>query len=337
MKEQQTYVGIAGIGYDIPTTRLTSERIAEISGLPVTVLTENIGMHRKTVADTDDHPTQMAIRAARHSLETARIDASEVNMVIYCGGSPTDYGLGFPAATIQAELGIVKSHAFELRSSCNGSNLGLHTCKSLLMNDPSLHTGLVVCAEKFSTILDYSDPQNWPVFHAAEGAAAAVVSKHVLSNRLLAYESLTDGRFAEFIMVKEGGTRYPSAAPGQQAVLRAQNQEIYAPLLETVYLSNYIQVIERVVEKSGLKMSDMDFAILNQNFEKLTLAILEQIGLTKDQTWWSISENGHMGSVDVLYGLAKAMESGRIGPGSRVLIVSSSLGFTWAASVLQFL
>jgi 3-oxoacyl-[acyl-carrier-protein] synthase-3 len=103
-----------------------------------------------------------------------------------------------------------------------------------------------------------------------------------------------------------------------------------------VYLSNYAQVIQRAVEKSGFAMADIDFAILNQNFEKLILAILENMGWTREQTWWSLTENGHLGSVDVLYCLARAMEAGRIGPGSRVVLASSALGFSWAASVLQF-
>lgn len=331
------HVGIAGIGYDIPAGRLSSERMADLSGIPVTVLTEKIGMQRKALADADDHPTRMAVRAARKALDSAQMDPSEVDIVIYCGGSPQDYGLGFPAAAIQAGLGVMKSQAFELRNSCNGSNLALHTCKSLLMADPSIQTGLVVCAEKWSTILDYTDPQSLPLFILADGAAAAVVSKFVTTNRLLAYEGMTDGRFAEHIIIRQGGTRHPAGPVGPHSFLRAENHEDYATLLETVYLANYAQVIQRAVEKSGFTLADIHFAILNQNFEKLILAILETMGWTRDHTWWSLAENGHLGSVDVLYCLAKAMESGRIGPGSRVVLASSALGFTWAASVLHFL
>jgi 3-oxoacyl-[acyl-carrier-protein] synthase-3 len=251
MNDNFPHVGIAGIGYDIPAGRLSSERMADMSGIPVTVLTEKIGMQRKALADADDHPTRMAVRAARQALDRAQMDPSEVDLVIYCGGSPQDYGLGFPAATIQASLGVMKAQAFEIRNSCNGSNLALHICKSLLMADPTLQTGLVVCAEKWSTILDYTDPQNLPLFILADGAAAAVVSKYVTTNRLLAHEGITDGRFAEHIIVRQGGTRHPAGPIGPQSFLRAENHEDYAAILETVYLSNYAQVIQRAVEKSG--------------------------------------------------------------------------------------
>ena len=338
MKMDTPWVGIAGLAYDIPANRLSSERIAEMAGIPVTVLTEKIGMNCKSVADVDDHPTQMAIRAARCSLEAARVDPSEVDIIIYCGGSPQDYGLGFPAASIQTALGANKSLAFELRNSCNGANLALHTCRSLLLADPSLQNGLVVCAEKWSTILDYSDPQSLPLFILADGAAAAIMRKNETTNRLLAYEGLTDGRFAEHIIVKQGGTRYPNGS-GTQAFLRPDDVDFKhcGALLETVYLSNYAHVINTAVQKSGYKISDINFAILNQNFKSLIMAILENMGLTKDQTWWSLSENGHFGSVDVLYCLAKALEAGMIGPGNRVVLASSALGFSWGASVLHFL
>ncbi|MBV5280549.1 MAG: beta-ketoacyl-ACP reductase, partial [Actinobacteria bacterium] len=165
-----------------------------------------------------------------------------------------------------------------------------------------------------------------------------IMRKNETTNRLLAYEGLTDGRFAEHIIVRQGGTRYPNGS-GTQAFLRPDDVDFKhcGALLETVYLSNYAHVINRAVQKSACKMSDINFAILNQNFKSFILAILENMGLTKDQTWWSLSENGHLGSVDVLYCLAKALEADMIAPGDQVVLASSALGFSWGASVLHFL
>ena len=59
-----TNIGIVSIGTHSPGSVLTSEEIAEASGLPEWVVREKLGIEQKYVAGPDDHPNEMGIKAA---------------------------------------------------------------------------------------------------------------------------------------------------------------------------------------------------------------------------------------------------------------------------------
>ncbi|MDJ0572186.1 MAG: hypothetical protein QNJ53_24520 [Pleurocapsa sp. MO_192.B19] len=57
-------VGIASISYYIPSEIITSEHIANSANLPVSVLTDKIGIKQKHIADHNEHPSEMGFKAA---------------------------------------------------------------------------------------------------------------------------------------------------------------------------------------------------------------------------------------------------------------------------------
>ncbi len=102
-------VGITSIGYYIPSGVLTSEEMAKLANLPVSVLTEKIGIQKKPIAASD-----MGIKAALEAIEKAQIKASEIDIIAYCGAADYDYRFWSPAAKIQAEIGADNAFAFEV-------------------------------------------------------------------------------------------------------------------------------------------------------------------------------------------------------------------------------
>jgi 3-oxoacyl-[acyl-carrier-protein] synthase-3 len=47
-------------------------------------------------------------------------------------------------------------------------------------------------------------------------------------------------------------------------------------------------------------------------------------------------EYGHMGPVDTIFALSRAIDGSRIFPGALVVLASSGLGFFWGATALKF-
>jgi 3-oxoacyl-[acyl-carrier-protein] synthase III len=143
-------VGIASLGYYIPSGILTSSEISQRSGVPLHVFSEYLGMEQKHIAAADEHPSEMGIKAADKAIKKAGIKAEDIAIVAYCGTGPCDYRFWSPAARISAALGINNSYAFEVRNGCNGGNLGLNICKNLLLDDTDREYALVICSEKLS-------------------------------------------------------------------------------------------------------------------------------------------------------------------------------------------
>ena len=339
-RQKSETLGIAAVGYYVPKGIITSQEISRISKIPLEVLTEKIGMEKKHVAGPDEHPSEMGICAAKDALKRSGVGASEIGIIVYCGASFYDYRMWSPAACVQAALGAYDCYAFEVKNGCNGGNLGLHLCKNLLQNDSEKRYGLVVCSEKLSPCIDYTDPRSLSLFMVGDGAAAAVIGKDVPDNRLLEYSSRTDGSTVDYVKVPMGGTKLPY---GQEAECDPRSKRLcvadpdgFDRILSETYLENYVRAISGAVSKSGYSINDIDLLFTNQVKRSLSRSIFQSIGLSEKNTLTSIEEYGHMGTVDTLFNLGRAWDRGLIKPGNLVVIASSGAGFTWAALALKF-
>ena len=334
-------VGIASIGYYVPPGIITSEEISLRSGVPLNVLVERIGMERKHVAGPDEHPAEMGIRAAAEAVRKSGADPADIGIIAYCGAGFYDYRMWSPAARIQDAIGADDCYTFELRNGCNGGNLGLKVCKDLLLSDPCKSHALVVCSDKLSLAIDYSDPQTVSLFTVADGSAAALLAKGEPSNRILSYASVTDGSMVDFVKVPYGGTRRPSSngngrrngSPGYISVEDGGGVDLNFP---AEYLENYLRVIKEAVEKSGRRLSEVDHIFTNQVRKGLLEEILGAAGLEEHDSMFSIGGYGQMGATDTLFCLARSLEEGRIHDHDLVVLASSATGFTWGATVIEF-
>ncbi|HEY9693691.1 MAG TPA: 3-oxoacyl-[acyl-carrier-protein] synthase III C-terminal domain-containing protein [Oculatellaceae cyanobacterium] len=332
-------IGIAALGYYIPSGVMTSREIAQLGNLPVEVLTEKIGMEQKAVADSNEHPSDMGIYAARIAINQAGISPEQINIIAYCSAGDYDYRFWSPAAKIQAELGATNAFAFEVRNFCNSGNLGIHLCRNML-HDPDLTYALVICSDKLSSLVNYSDPNATSLFLFADGAAAAILKKNELTNQILSYHAVTEGQLADFVKIPLGGTKLPFFA-SQYEDSTLNYIQIADPvelnnIFSKTYLKNYVNVIETALSKSGYGIKDLNFVLTNQVKKSLCKYILSNLGLKDTQTFVSLKEYGHLGASDTFLGLAKLLELKQIQPGNIVVLASSAAGFSWGALVLKF-
>ncbi|NDJ21870.1 beta-ketoacyl-ACP reductase [Nostoc sp. B(2019)] len=332
-------VGITSIGYYIPSNILTSEEMAKLANLPEFVFTEKIGMKQKPIAGKDEHPSDMGIKAAIEAINKAEITASEIDIIVYCAAGDYDYRFWSPAAKVQDAIGAKNAFAFEVRNFCNSGNLGIHLCRNMLLADNDLSYALVICSDKLSMLLDYSEIDNLSTFIMADGAAAAILKKGELSNEILAYHAMTDGSLVDCIKVPLAGTKFPVNVieiNPELSYLKVKDPKKLENILSEIYLENYGKVIHKSLEKSGYCISDVNFLLTNQVKKSLSKRILKSLNLKIEQTYVSLSEYGHLGAVDTLFGLAKTIELERIKAGDIVVLASSAAGFSWAALTLKY-
>lgn len=337
MKKQT--VGITSIGYYIPSGFLSSEEMAKLADLPELVFSEKIGIKKKPIAGRDEHPSDMGIEAALAAINKAEITAKEIDLIAYCAAGDYDYRFWSPAAKIQAEIGAENAFAFEVKNFCNSGNLGIHICRNMLLADAELSYALVICSDKLSGLLNYSDADCLSTFIMGDGAAAVVLKKAEARNKILSYHAITDGKLADFLKVSLAGTKFPlpdTEIPKKLSYLKVENPQQLEIILSDVYLENYSKVIKRSLEKSGYSIQDIDFLLTNQVKQSLSKQILRSLGLEDNQTFISLPEYGHLGAVDTLFGLAKIIEERKIKPGNLVVLASSAAGFSWAALTVKY-
>lgn len=330
------WVGIKSIGYYLPGARMSHQDMAQLSGIPASVFVEKIGVLQKPVADTDEHPREMGTQAALAALQNAGIAPSAIDLIAYCGAGDYDYRFWSPAAKIQGEIGACNAFAFEVRNFCNGGNLGIHICRNMLLADSAYRYALVICSDKLSHLINYADPTCVSTFTMADGAAAVVLEKGEKTNRIMAYHAMTDGSLADFLKIPAGGTRLPDNSERNKNLLDVEDPQALDRILSELYLKNYQVVVKASLEKSGYQLANVDLLLTNQVKRSLAQQILAALGLREDQTLVTLTELGHLGPMDTLFGLAKSLEQGKIAPGNVVVLASSAAGFSWAALTLQW-
>jgi len=330
-------VGIKSIGYYLPHRVMTIHDMAELSGIPASVFSEKIGIEQKPVAADDEHPSEMGTKAALDAIEKAGISSTNIDLIAYCGAGDYDYRFWSPAAKIQDQIGANKAFAFEVRNFCNSGNLGIHICKNMLLADSQYRYALVICSDKLSHLLNYADPACLSTFVMADGAAAIVLEKGEQSNRILAYHAITEGSLSDFLKIPAGGTRDGAGTGNCSNLLSVDNPQELDRIFSELYLKNYQLVVRTSLEKSGYGLDDVHILLTNQVKKSLAKQILDALGLTEEQTQFTLPEMGHLGPMDTMLGLARSLEEKRLAAGNIVVLASSAAGFSWAALTVQWL
>jgi 3-oxoacyl-[acyl-carrier-protein] synthase-3 len=332
-------IGIASLGYFIPDGIITSAEMAEKSGISLDILTDKFGIEKKHVAPPDEHPTSMGIRAAAEALIRGKINPADIDIIAFCGAGYYDYQFWSPGASIQHILGAKNAFAFDVRNACNGGNLAIRICSTLLAGDPGRKYALIVSGDKLSPVLDYHNQDNLPFFALGDGAAAAVLMKEEPSNTLLGYAGITDGTLDDYVRVSFGGTRTLGnrGQPEDERRLSVDPTKALADILPEVFLGNFIDVIRRTVRQSGFEPGDIRWLLTNQIKRTRILDILYALGLDERNTRSTMREFGSIGPGDTLFALALLQEENRIRPGDLVVLASSGIGFSWGAQTLRYL
>lgn len=331
--------GILGTAWWLPETVMTGAEIAERAGVPAEAIVEHVGLAAKRVAGPDDHPSTMAARAATDLLERTGTDPETIDVVVFAFEGPLDYNGWSPAASIQNRLGIRHGFAFDLHNACCGANVALTVVAGLMDRDPDVTLGLVLTGTRFADRVDYADPGSHGLWTLADGATATLLRRDEPSNTILGYAEVTEPELADLVRIPLGGTRRPFApdpALEPLGLYQVTDGPRFDGMLADIYVDRYIEAVDRALGHAGLRREDISLLLTNQLRVGLMDQIHDRLGVARERTIRSIGFAGHIGPGDTLMNLARADEAGMIAPGDVVVLATSGLGFSWAATVLRY-
>jgi 3-oxoacyl-[acyl-carrier-protein] synthase-3 len=330
-------MGIAAVASYLPERRRDAQWISQRSGLPVEVVRDHIGVHEVRIAADGEHPSDMAIAAARRAIDRAGTTADAIGLVVYTSAGFTDYQLWSPSAHLMAALGIDNGFGFEVRNNCAAANLAASIGAGIAERDPDVDAVLVVAADRMTDLVDYTDASQHLFFSFGDGASAAVLRRDEQSNRILGFAehtvpTLNDGR------VRWGGTTALGSTDSGalRPTIELPDPDDFTTRMSAIYLENYTAVVHRALDHADRTIGDVDAVIINQVKPSLRDAVLDTLGIDRSRTVTTITHFGHIGPADVWFCLEQALESGLVGPGSTVVLASSGLGASWAATVVEY-
>ena len=338
-----TSVGLTGYGRYTPDEVVTGEEIAAESGIPEDVVVEKMGMREKRVCPPDDdHVTDMSIAAGEEALAAAGVDPTEVDLVLYHGSEYKDFVVWSAAANIAERIGAENAYATESYTLCAGCPIALRKVRSQLVAD-SIDTALVLTASREEDLLEYTDEESSFMFNFGSGAAAYVLEADPEEDRTRAWvhesAAITDGSFSEDVIMPAGGSRNP---PSEDTLdqdlhhLTVPDPEGMKERIAPVSLPNYLSVADDALAASGYERDDLDFVAVTHMKRSFHHTLLEELGVDSEEEGYYLDEYGHMQSVDQIFALDEGLERGRVDSGDVVLFLAAGTGYTWSATVLEW-
>jgi 3-oxoacyl-[acyl-carrier-protein] synthase III len=313
----------------LPQGTQSGEDIARLSGLPVAVVTDKMGIIEKRRAPAELHPSDMAVHAARLALHD--IDPLSIDAILWTGSEYKDHIVWTAAIDVQRQLGCRRAFAFDLSARCSTGILALSVAQSMMTTNPMLKRVLLCGGHRTGDLVNYQDPNTRFLYNLADGGSAMLLERsddHPNANTLLDARIITDGDFAHDVLLPAGGTRTPTRdqPPAATTFLTVPDPPGMKNRLDAVSLRNFLEVIRGAANDRPIGY----LALLHMK-RSAHDAIVAELGLRPEQSIY-LDHYGHFGSPDQVLSLGLAEQRGLLRPGDVVVFASAGLGYMWAAS-----
>jgi 3-oxoacyl-[acyl-carrier-protein] synthase-3 len=327
---KRPFAQISGTGRDAPATVVTNHDFKAM-GIDTSHewIMERTGIAERRIARNGETTCSMSAGAARAAMERAGVQAGELDAIILSTATP-DRLLPATAVDLQAELGATRAAAFDLSAACSGWLYGLTVGEGLISNGTA-ETVLVVGAEKMSAIVDWTDRATCVLF--GDGAGAAILTKSRHGRGILSSFMRSDGTLAELLYRPSGGARNPfseEVLADRSHYVKMAGREVFKAAVRSMS-----DAADRALDGAKLTGSDIDLLIPHQANMRIIEATAKHANIPMDKVFVNVDRFGNTSSASIPIALDEAIEEGRVGDGSLVLMVTFGAGFTWASMVVR--
>jgi 3-oxoacyl-[acyl-carrier-protein] synthase-3 len=318
---------VRGVGGYLPPRVMTNQDLEKIVATSDQWIVQRTGIRERHIAAEGETTSDLAIAASRAALANANLTAGAVDLILLATSTP-DQTFPASAVTVQAELGIVRGAAFDLQAVCSGFVYALATADRFLTAG-DFQCALVIGAETFSRILDWSDRTTCVLF--GDGAGAVVLEAADQPGKptdrgVLTAQLRSDGRYRSKLFV-DGG---PSTT-GTAGHLRMEGREVFKYAVGAI-----TDVVEEAFRATGYGAKDIDWFVPHQANKRIIDGSAHKLGIAPEKIVTTVDRHGNTSAASIPLALAEAQGDGRIKQGDLVLLEAMGGGFTWASAIIRW-
>ena len=318
---------VLGCGSYLPGRTLTNAELARTVDTSDEWIVQRTGIHERHIAAADEMTSDLAVKAAQAALADAKIDAGAIDLIIVATSTP-DQTFPATAVTVQAKLGITRGAAFDIQAVCTGFVYALSIADGLLKTG-GFTRALVIGAETFSRILDWTDRTTCVLF--GDGAGAVVLEAQLqpgtrADRGILTSHLRSDGRHKSKLFV-DGG---PSST---QTVghLRMEGRAVFKHAVAMI-----TDVVDDAFKATGTSAADIDWFIPHQANKRIIDDSAKKLGIAPEKVVITVDRHGNTSAASIPLALDVARKDGRVQPGDLVLFEAMGGGFTWGSVLMRW-
>ena len=317
---------VKGVGHYLPS------RVVENAEFEATLDTNDewirtrSGIERRHFAAENETTSNMATAAAQAALDMAKLTANDVDALIVATSTAD---LTFPSAAtmVQAQLGMKSGFAFDIQAVCAGFIFALSNANALILSGQAKRV-LVVGAETFSKILDWTDRSTCVLF--GDGAGALLLEAQEgegtsVDRGILSTDLNSDGTYRDLLYV-DGGV-----STGTSGYLRMQGNQVFRHAVEKLSSSATAAMAAAKVESA-----DVDWIVPHQANIRIIQGTAKKLGLSMDKVVVTVQDHGNTSAASIPLALSVGVARGQIKQGDLLVTEAIGGGLAWGAVVLRW-
>lgn len=318
---------VRGFGASLPKRVMTNRDLESLVETSDEWIVQRTGIKQRYIAGEGETTASLGAAAAQRALDRAGLTAADIDLII-CATSTPDNTFPATAVNIQNRLGMHHGFAFDVQAVCSGFVYAMATA-DLYIRGGMARRVLVIGAETFSRILDWTDRTTCVLF--GDGAGALVLEAQegegtVADRGVLTSNLRSDGTHREKLYV-DGG---PSTT-GTVGHLRMEGREVFKHAVGMI-----TDVIEAAFTATGTTADDIDWLVPHQANKRIIDGSAKKLGIPDEKVVITVDLHGNTSAASIPLALATAAGDGRIKQGDLVMLEAMGGGFTWGAVLLRW-
>jgi 3-oxoacyl-[acyl-carrier-protein] synthase-3 len=317
---------VRGVGHYLPERVVPNSEFEKTLDTSDEWIQSRSGIERRHFAAEGETTSGMAVRAAQAALADAGLAPDDIDTVIVATSTAD---LTFPSAAtmVQDGLGMTGGFAFDVQAVCAGFVFALANANALIVSGQAKRV-LVIGAETFSRILDWTDRSTCVLF--GDGAGALILEagegKGTSDDRgILAVDLHSDGRYRDILYV-DGGVSTQSTGH-----LRMQGKEVFRHAVEKL-----AETAHAALDKAGLTGGDVDWIVPHQANLRIIKATAQKMQVPMERVVVTVQDHGNTSAASIPLALSVGKARGQIKEGDLLVAEAIGGGLAWGAVVLRW-
>jgi len=319
------------VGGAVPERRLTNADLVQLVETSEEWIVSRTGIRERRIAATGQPLSELATQAAKTCLEKAGVLAQDIDGIIVATITG-DYVMPATANLVQHQLGATHAWGYDLLNACNGFVAALTTAAALIESGRSRRI-LVIGGDIMSSRVDYKDRNTCILF--GDGCGAVLIQAGPPDGPgIIDWEMHSDGGGASELIIPCSGTAQPldAAAISRGDIFVKQNGRVVFQHA----IRRMSEVCEHLLGRLQLDAAAVDLLVPHQANLRIIQPTAERLGVPMERVVVNIDRMANTTAGTIPLALVDAERDGRLGSGSRVLLVAFGGGLTWGACYLTW-
>ena len=315
-------IRITGTGVGLPRRQVSNDELAAITGLDTTDqwITTMTGIKQRHIC-VDETLTDLATAAARQALAEAGVTNRQIDYLI-CATIGGDTRTPALACAVAERLGA-NCPATDVNAACAGFVYALDLAASMIRAGRAGQV-LIVCAEKMSAHLDWSDRRTCVLF--GDGAAACLVTAGAMMTHL----SLGTIPNPTVIAMRNdmAGTNPLARGLESPSPVLMDGQRVFKHAVTIIE-----HEVDRALSALNLTPAEIDLYLIHQANQRIIDFAIARLDQPKTKFPTNIDRYGNISAVSLPLLLHELRQDGRLKAGQRLFLCAFGAGMTYGSCV----